>query len=80
MPATLIRYNDGSADLHCQSGDHYSQCVHQARVKLESQGYDVGRHEHFIGPSGHYYEITRQPQADVPSTPPAESPPENPPC
>jgi hypothetical protein len=34
MPVTLIHYDNGSVDIHCQTGDHHEAAMNRARRVL----------------------------------------------
>ena len=56
MPVTFIRYDDGSMDLHCQTGDHHREAIRYAKKMLNNLGLSVSR-SWFGGPTGIYYSV-----------------------
>lgn len=57
MPVTLITYEDGSQDLHRQTGSQFDEHVAEAAQLLAARGLAVGKVE-FIGPTGAYMRVT----------------------
>ena len=58
MPVTLIRYQNGSIDLHCQTGDHHTKAIAKAEEILRRSGFkikDVNDYE--VYPTGAYYSV-----------------------
>ena len=58
IPVTLIEYDNGTIDIHCQSGDHHDDAIEYAKKILKEQGMKVGKLE-FVGPTGIYYPVTK---------------------
>lgn len=56
MPVTLITYDDGKMDVHCQTGDHHIKAIDKARAILWKKGLAVGPDE-AVGGSGIYYPV-----------------------
>ena len=58
MDTTLIFYNDGNIDLHCQTGEHHSKSIEKAKLILAGRGLKLrDENEEWIGPSGCYYRV-----------------------
>jgi len=58
MPVSIIKYDDGTMDLHCQDGDHHIKAVKEAKKILHQQNYKVKKCV-VIGQSGLYYPMVR---------------------
>ena len=57
-PVKLIRYADGSMDLHSQTGEGHTDSIEKAVTILRSRGLEVG-HSEFMGGSGMYYPVRK---------------------
>ena len=55
MPVKLITYNDGSQDLHLQTGDHWTTAIEKAREILAERKLQIVNEDgDFIAMSGVY--------------------------
>jgi len=61
MPVTLIEWEDGTHDLHCQTGDHHIEAIEKAeRLLFETLGLRIKQKDYyFTGPTGVYYPLER---------------------
>ncbi len=60
MPSTLIRYDSGNIDYHCQTGDHHMKALKRAKRYLRRRGLCIVNEEYdFIGMTGAYYTVMR---------------------
>lgn len=58
MPVTLIRYRDGSADLHCQTGDHHDRAIADALDALADRYITIDQESDRVYSTGVYYKVT----------------------
>lgn len=56
MPVTVICYEDGKFDLHCQTGDHHESAIEIAMTLLKNQ-FVMDESKISIMPSGIYYRL-----------------------
>lgn len=57
-PVTLITYDNGNLDLHCQTGDHHQRAIRQAKRILGDRGLAVARTRGIgLASSGVYYRV-----------------------
>ena len=57
-PVLLITYDNGSMDLHCQTGDHHVSAIRQAKRILGDRGLAVARTRGIgLAASGVYYRV-----------------------
>lgn len=57
FPVTLIKYDSGKFDLHCQTGEKHKDAISRAKKILSKRNMVVGKME-MIGPTGAYYPVT----------------------
>jgi galactose-1-phosphate uridylyltransferase len=58
MPTTLITYDDGTNDLHCQTGDHHNRSIKLAKKKLKERNLKIVDNDSgSTYPSGIYYSV-----------------------
>ena len=49
MPVTVLIYDTGDADLHCQTGSHHREAIRYARKMFNNMGISVSRPQ-LLGP------------------------------
>jgi hypothetical protein len=59
-PVTLITYDNGKMDLHCQTGLHHVKAITAGRKIMNARGYSVARKHLWIAASGIYYRVTKR--------------------
>lgn len=58
LPVTLHTYEDGTQDLHRQTGTNFVEAIDRARELLAARGLQAAAEPSFYGPTGAYIEVT----------------------
>ena len=58
FPCTLITYDNGSMDLHAQTGDGHREAIKKAKKILMKKGLKVGKADG-VGMTGMYYPVNK---------------------